>query len=899
MVNKFANDIISKYKKETNLEFEIRFRDINKGSFRAIFEALKKDPKYSSGTLEFSINTISKNVFERATKIYSDNTQYIRHQIFTNGIKTEDKLTQKIKVSKPVRMYDYIQYTINLNKENDSKSFTTSNTDALVRFKIRASFDYPKNDPKWRFDLTCVKHGLIQEIGPVIKQIKNDLFITKPAITINNFFETVQFDLINQFEVEIEHIPTVLNKTNFNIDDLSIVKNIFLMIEPEYLNQMIYKDEIYHVAKNMLNNPELLPSFKTRPSLKRLSNQAIALTKNSYGDIFPPINYYVTEKADGIRCIISINGNICRILADKLINIETTCHKSEKDKITIADGELIYTNPEQTTYNIYLFDVMIFRNENLTIEGFSSRVDYIEPVAKYINKYTSADPNNKFPKKVNVVSKKFFRLNKNNLKKSFSDILDAKYPYETDGLIITSGDDSYGTTTSYKWKPLENTTIDFLAIKCPKNMLNIKPYIKRAGYELYLLFNGISSNMHQKLGLVTLYNYKQLFPNYISNGKITERYYPIQFSPSSSPLAYLYYHKSELDKQRSIDYSIVELRKETISGDWKFLKVRDDRKFENNYFGNDFMVAEDIWQNYINPFPKKELWDLSTGYFSASKLDMYYAPNGYKSFTKSLLIKAYFENKNWIVDLASGKGQDLNRFQSVNIKNTLFIDRDSTALTELIRRKYDLIKRNRGSYNKNQSSMVVHTMVGDLTSPYAKTLERILEYGVNEHMIDGVVMNFAIHYMCTSVENLRNLIFLISKLLKKGGVFMFTTMSGGKIFELLNDISTNDKWFIKQDDIVKYAIKKLYSGKKLSSVGQNISVKLPFSGDEFYEEPLANIDYIIKEFERHGFALELNESFDKKFGDFNRANKNMSENLTEDDKFYISLHQYVSLIKIK
>src|SRR6185437_3119630 len=97
--------------------------------------------------------------------------------------------------------------------------------------------------------------------------------------------------------------------------------------------------------------------------------------------------------------------------------------------------------------------------------------------------------------------------------------------------------------------------------------------------------------------------------------------------------------------------------------------------------------------------------------------------------------------------------------------------------------------------------------------------------GVTLGTIDGVVCNFALHYMCDSLANLRNLLYLNARLLKMGGSFVFTVMDGKRVFALLQGLRIGQQWQSgdDQDDAApKYAIKKLYSGDTMTQVGQTI-----------------------------------------------------------------------------
>ena len=52
---------------------------------------------------------------------------------------------------------------------------------------------------------------------------------------------------------------------------------------------------------------------------------------------------------------------------------------------------------------------------------------------------------------------------------------------------------------------------------------------------------------------------------------------------------------------------------------------------------------------------------------------------------------------------------------------------------------------------------------------------------------DLIIMNFAIHYLCTDIKNIDKLIDLVSLCLKSNGLFMVTYYDGEKILKLLGD----------------------------------------------------------------------------------------------------------------
>jgi len=921
-IDKYLNDMLAGYadyhKKLTpgqEIELEMRYKNINAEVFEDLHSNILKDKRFINHRLECSINIISSNVYERN----KDTTQYVRKMLFSNGEFAADSYYTKLSVIKPLTIKDYIDYNIRLSLETPSTKFPTK-PNAHIRVKIRFSADYAaaksstykaksstdKTSPKWRFDLTAVKSGTLKDLGPSLKEIKQNIF--KKELSPDNFAKLLR-EYIDSYEIEIEYIGADIPV----IDDFQVSKQLFAMINPNYLKELVTVDEIYHIAQ-YISSPARLSMFKQgHYRLKQLLNAVIALNKNTYQEIWPPINHYVTDKADGKRAVISINGNRCRILmSDGLIEHMTDPTFTPGD-IIIADAELIEGQ------GLYVFDVMVFKNDNVSKLEFSQRLALLGDVVAAVRPM--------LPEGMAVSHKEYVQITEN-IEAAFRAVYEKKYPYTLDGIIIVEPGRIYTETKNYKWKPLEYMTVDFLAIKCPADMLGIKPYNPMRGKDLYLLFVGIDNQAREKLGLGLLAKYKQILPS------VPARYYPVQFSPSSSPLAYLYYHDKSLE---DCDRRIIELSlpDDTDVGDvplkWIFHKIRTDRQFEKEYFGNDFKTAELTFINYVDPFVFEDLFKEPTSYFRKNASSIYDAPNKFKRFVISMLFKNNLSGSKWVIDEAAGRGADLQRYQEIGVENALFMDIDATAISELISRKFAIFankkrfaktwfadsQNKRGGaaelttqydriqgieYDKiivrDHKSMTVHTLVMDLKTPRGEIIASTMQYGLNPGIVDAIVCNFAIHYLCDTIENLRNVLHFNADMLKPGGLFIFTTMDGEAIFKLLSGLSSGQRWESRENDVVKYAIVKKYQGNTLSQTSQMISIKLPFT-DEYMDEPLCNIDLVISEAKKLGFSLELNDSMLTYYNKFAAVNRGLADKLTEEDKKYIGLHKYVSLRLVK
>lgn len=892
-------EIITRYNNEhtlnspkSSLELELRFKNVTREAFSSLYNAVSNgtdasnfNTDFGAGVLECSVNVISKNVLDA-----KDDTQYIQKITFQHGQRATDTHMTKRRLGK-VNHTGFIEYTIGLARETESEKVSMA-PNSLLRFKIRVSFDYIGMGPaRWRLDMTMVKTGTLDKVGKDLKGVRDSLF--RPNLSVKSFLDTDP-DLIDSYEIECEFIgdkPTV--------EDFNIAGKIFSLINPQYLADIAYQEEIYHCAKYIVDHGSLHLYKNPKYRLKRLSNQVNSLSKNTYyADLYPPIGYYLTIKTDGVRSMLSVRDGVCRaIRSDGMTEYQptasavstttttttstttsTTMSKPATDIMdTIVDGEFASDG------KFYVFEVIMLNGKSVAESPFTFRMSLIEEATEVISRFMPTG------------LKEFQRITED--MGEFTAVWTAEYPYKFDGMLLIEPGSSYRNTKNYKWKPYEFNTIDFLVIKCPSTMLGKLPYEVKPGQTLMLLFVGIDEVKKDKLGIPIINDYRKLFD-------IPNEYLPIQFSPSMNPRAYLWYVTGEL---KDLDSVIVELGRNEDNSEWVFHRVRTDRKMEKGYYGNDFRVAEMTYLNYLDPFTVQDLWKPSSSYFKKTAGDIYVAANRYKRFVISMLMKANLSDAPWVIDMCAGRGGDLTRYREIGVRNALFIDIDSLALAELVRRKFEFPKKiGRGEYNdefsaaltKHGKSLTVHTLVADMKTAAATLVAETYQFGINPGTITGIVCNFALHYMCDTIEHIRNILTFVAKMLKVGGVFLFTVMDGESVFKLLQDLPVGGQWSVMEDGVKKYAITRKFQSPKLTPAGQTISVLLPFS-DEMYDEPLCNIDTVIKEGRKLNLELELNGSMIDFSGQFAKARSDMFNRLSQDDIDYITLHRYVSMRRIK
>jgi len=867
---------------------ELALRSVDKEMFESLATALEASNRFGGPALQFAIDTVSTNLFSR-----HDRTEFIRRQTFDAGVKTSDQLLKRRMLEPPVVVKQFIDYTINMPVETESRPFATKQ-DAQVLFKVSAVY----STDNWDVKLSAIKKSAIRSVGPVMKAVVQEMFA---GTVTSSFLETVAFNLVTQFNIDIVYTGDRATLTAEIINE--VTADVFAMINPEYAAESIFRSEVAAVAAVIIKNPRLIQQFRRNGSLKRLVNQAWALSRQSYASVFPPIGYYVTEKADGQRAVASIVGSRCRILSGRLDEYmgasgaalaPTTGLSAD---MTITDGELLADG------RLLVFDVMVCEGQLLVDEPFSVRVTYLVEACEHINRVIAAATNsrNTDRPKTTASPKLFFRLNDENIKERITAVYGQSYTYEIDGIMITPPDQTYALTQTLKWKPTKDNTIDFLMIRMPNHLIGRGRAVRKPGYELYFMFVGISADMMAKLNLTFIEQYRSLFPTR------SDVYFPVQFSPSADPYAYMFWYSGN----ENLHNKIVEMRKQVfldeatqrhLIGDWEVVRVRDDRRLETRDYGNNFMTAETIFMNYVNPITLEDLWSPITSYFTKDADNSYKAPNGFKRFAITQEITGQLANADLIIDFAAGRGADINRYQMAGVKRGLFIDIDLDALNELVSRKFSLLTNKRKQHLlANKNTLNIMTMHADLLQPAATTIDAIgTNYDIVEGQAAGGVCNFAIHYMCGNLTKVRNFVKLVAAMLAIGAPFIFTTLSARRVFDLLaaNKIAPGDEWRATEGTTVKYAIRRKYTTNRLAKTNQMISVKMPFN-DDYIDEPMANIDMLITEFIAAGFEFVKNISFAEYAALFAAKNKVLAAAMHPIDFDYAALHSMVVLKRVR
>lgn len=848
-------------------------------------------------------NKTLQNQKNKTKKNIKPQKSLIKQLVFINSEqdKNSKKIYKKEQIHEPIYLAGQsVDFKITLNSEED---FSVHESYEMIRIKQRFRFIVDK----WFVDFTFVKTSTTKSISE-IKDFRDKMFLD---VNQESIFDEKSYiwDYVDSIEVEFEFNNSNVTNT-LTIEDINKVFNIinkFKISQDEkketsefsesstiekkvkfVLNEEMILKKIYNlVYSNSLKKGRDKQNSKYN-SLKKILPNAIEINKAQYfQEILPIINkFYLTDKADGIRTILFID--------DQTISLFNTEYKvidsNSKFKLQETIFECEFVNDK-----FYIFDILQYNGDPVTHLKFNERYQLLQTFKEIL-----INLNYEF-----IEVKDFTKLTLENYPDVITKCYMASKPYHVDGIIFTSEGEKYIKTKFYKWKDFRNMTIDFYTKKCPAELLGVSPYNKKKGHELYILFSGIKHTEYIQFGLTKIKHYNTLF-----QFDKSLKYFPVQFSPSDKPLAHIYYHKldnnldsSDNDRILDLDGKVIELR---YDNQWQFVRVREDRTHDitqKNYYGNHFRVAELIWRNYSNPLTLDHLCssidDLSKEfYFKVNNSKDHLAVRNFNNMVKDQIFlrleDSGLSRSGVVIDLCSGKGQDLIKYASMkSINKVLFIDNNENNLCEIIARKYGKFFNN-GKFDPMEIFIQNLDLSQNAESIYSAIRQN--NSSIDKTMIKLVVCNFAIHYFVKDIKSMMNFVNLIDLIMPANSRFIVTYMDGLKVANLLaksnNQWGDEKKYLIKPKDIDSFKAQKRFAG------GEEIEILLPFSNGELFSEYLVNSNLLTKFLKQKKITLESSGYFDEDFMDmFREKYPSRYNNMDDYDKKYTGLLRYAVYFK--
>ena len=457
-------------------------------------------------------------------------------------------------------------------------------------------------------------------------------------------------------------------------------------------------------------------------------------------------NYTVTDKADGTRKLLYIAQNGKLYLINTNMSVQYTgCRLKTANEYagTLIDGEHILHDKGGNFINLYAaFDIYYIKGESVREKSFvPTEADVIETnyrLPLLIRLMSSLDlkgHGDVIPLKLE--HKRFYMAGETSsifdgCKGILDKVADGLFKYNTDGLIFTPAAFGVGGSKpgqasdtkkvtwehSFKWKPPEYNTIDFLfkTRKGDNNEDEIKHMFKDgldtggtdsdgiSQYKIGELYVGFDTKKHGYINPCG----DVIQDNLPSSSDVdnNDTYKPMKFYPTNpvDKMAHLCRINlttdtngskimKTIEQQMFEDDTIVEFSYNTNETDpmmrWQPLRVRYDKTAEfkagRTEFGNAYHVANSNWKSIHDPITREMI---STGENIPNEIvddDVYYnrvtkttATRALRDFhnlvVKKKLITSVSSRGNTLIDFAVGKGGDFSKWIASKLSFVFGVD---------------------------------------------------------------------------------------------------------------------------------------------------------------------------------------------------------------------------------
>ena len=621
------NEALKKNKpsKLTNIEFEVRFKRTQASNFEKIYDELIMrgfNVEFSNYLLRIGV-TYNKEQNEENGKmplsnirVELDDINNIQELCTKNTLNSNARFVSKRHVDEehnaPYMIYDY-KMRVSIQKEVERLAQTSEqvlliqnrwdNSYKDFRYIYRTSLVHP-DMPNVRIDLSKVRQNKNKTVYFMDSNVLNESEGYEVEIEVTNverpFSQEKKAHILKQLQNSVKFILSSLQGSQFPVK--------YNELDQVYKNYMSMIGKPLDNKKNKRSGDNILSkSGKDFIGPSSCTLQPINFVDDETMDniCLPRDSFCVTDKADGERKMLYIDNNLSIYFINTNLDVQFTGVKIKglaNYKNTLIDGEYITSNKYGDSISLYAaFDIYYYENKNVRERPFKrsiskkgklidSRHELLRKVIKNLNEnivYVSEINRLKLSLKSFLFSQKqdsnsLFIANKKCLKHTRT------VDYETDGLIFTpmelgvtqekEGDtiknSKYTWGQSFKWKPPEFNTIDFLIsiekdsfnrTKTKQKMLNDQ----LVNYQILKLYVGVDKSNHGLIGSQQkLLN--EEFEQRNSGAEYNKKYGPELFYPTNpaDPLAHLCHihlrlHDGKL-KMFTEENQIIDEPKETV-----------------------------------------------------------------------------------------------------------------------------------------------------------------------------------------------------------------------------------------------------------------------------------------------------------------------------------------------
>ena len=757
----------------------------------------------------------------------------------------------------------------------------------------------------------------------IVKSSKKSNHIPIPQYTIQ---EAGVFNNVESYEIELEidnsrvGTGTEYNNKEKLMDTLRKVIRIILsgLQGTKYPISYSERDSVLQEYMKLIHSERYTPRKVTSkdfigPSSYTLQTENILPLNESsiVGNIRN--NYTVTDKADGERKLLFIAKDGKIYLIDTNMNVLFTGVSTAEKTImnSLLDGEHIKYGKTRNFINLYAaFDVYYINKKSVREFAFISQaleeeegeinenkyrlpllntlVDLIKPKS-VLEKSTETKQSTDFT----IKCKTFYMKNDtDDIFKGCSDILsnikDGLFEYNTDGLIFTPSDTGVGSNVagksgplykstwdlSFKWKPAEFNTIDFLVTikkdKTGKDEIhhifqdgkNLQGIQEVSQYKTLILRCGFDEKKHGYLNpCQDIIDDKLPSPDDIDN---EDSYKPVPFLPTNPYDNNACYCNILLKQDGSNLYMmteeneyfeedmIVEFKYEMNNKDgWKWvpLRVRYDKTSElksgmKNY-GNAYHVANNNWHSIHHPITEEMISKGTNIPENIISEDVYYNRSNEETSTQGLrdfhnlyvkkkLILGVSNRGYTLIDYAVGKAGDLSKWIRAKLsfvfgidisKDNIHNNMDGACARYLSsRKKYKNMPdalfvtgnsgnniRNGSAFATEKDKQITKAVFG--SGPKDVTLLGkgvYKQYGISQEGFNISSCQFALHYFFENKTTFHEFLRNLAECTKVQGYFIGTCYDGKKVFELLKKKKNGESFSIMNGSRKIYEVTKMY-----------------------------------------------------------------------------------------
>jgi mRNA capping enzyme/mRNA capping enzyme, C-terminal domain len=754
----------------THIEIEASF-GVFENSF---FPGIKSHPDFVNLITFLEHNEIfNKKETEDVTENMPDNIRC--HYTLENPSEKEFEI--KIRDKDNFITFPEIGVRITASKEQTIPEYSVGKWRPILRRKRRRiSFQTTKNNAFFGFiiELTVVEESVIEWVNNIenIKytntryeveiEIDNSLLKGKLSNIGEKFANIINYiyhGLVANLSTEQWEPIFYLSEREYIV---KLHNNLFRFESEKWKNNDKYR--LYDVT--YWNKPKNITLGDLQP--KKIKREEKKL-EFSFGNSYP------TVKLNGKRMFMLILNNTCWLIMPPFTVAKFGTVIDDKYDGTYLDGELEISkfkgvNPE--IYNFSVFDILFYKGNDVRNKKFLNRLEIVKEILdeEIIEPFYGKVELKHFYTEGNIYKRIRDSITEYERKKQ-------KDPESVDGLIIQPSG-FYKNDDTFKWKPVNQLTIDFEFFPVTKEDIGNKEFPEIANE-----------------------NYNRAFFLNVKNKQDYEIFRPDEYKSYNGVLIF-----KPKDNYLKWSGAIVECLWDKKINNFTPIKLRDDRSYPNNYG-----TAMGVWKSIHEPV------ELST-IAGEDLVIMRKVHNKVKNFE----LEKYLKPDNIIIDIGSGRGGDLKKWRELKLNRIYAIEPNNKNSKELVKR----LKEDQEKFGDEMPDV-------ELLSFGAENTEKIKErIGADISKLNAIISFFSLTFFGEDAEKYNGLLETLD-IIPEGGFFIGAVMDGKSVFNLINkerkDKSRSLKQINKDIEKLNEQISKIISGidvkneSKISNIQQRIS----------------------------------------------------------------------------